>query len=602
MASSESTPLDPRHLSQGWEIPTVSYSDQPYVVIADDGAWVCTLTTGSGKEGEPGQHVVVLRSTDEGRTWEDPVALEAPDGVEASYAVILKGPNGRLFVFYNHNTDNVREIPATVTPYFPDGKCRRVDSLGYFVFKYSDDHGKTWSADRIPIPQRLFEIDRENDFGGKLLYFWNVGKAFSHEGAAFVPLHKVGKMGFGFFERSEGVLLRSSDLFEVEDPADAQWETLPEGEVGIRAPEGGNTVGEEHSFTVLSDGSFYTIFRTIAGHPAHAISRDGGRSWTPSRFLEYADGRRIKNPRAANFVWKCANGKYLYWFHNHGGRHLAAHPDVRGVAYNDRNPVWICGGVEVDGEGGPTIAWSQPEILLYDDDPYIRMSYPDMLESKGVTYFTETQKDVARTHAVDRTLLEGMWDSLGGGAAALPAGLLAASRRNSASMAMPELPAFLERDYARLDHGTRDLRAGLSLEVHFHGGVLEPGTILFDSRDSQGRGMVLKVSDGGGLAFLGSDGMTRAYLDGDPRLLMTGAVNVATVILDGGPKVLLFVVNGKVDDGGDFRQFGWGRYDRNLRHLCGASQALLGRGLTGCRVYGRALRVAEALRSQTIPI
>ena len=81
--------------------------------------------------------MVSTRSTDRGKTWSEPVHLEPPDGPEASYAVLLKAPNGRIFAFYNHNTDNVRRVksdPGTCD----DGWCKRVDSLGHFVFKYSD--------------------------------------------------------------------------------------------------------------------------------------------------------------------------------------------------------------------------------------------------------------------------------------------------------------------------------------------------------------------------------------------------------------------------------------------------------------------------------
>jgi hypothetical protein len=36
-------------------------------------------------------------------------------------------------------------------------------------------------------------------------------------------------------------------------------------------------------------------------------------------------------------------------------------------------------GREVDTPAGKRLEWSQPELLLYDDDPYIRMSYPDLV-------------------------------------------------------------------------------------------------------------------------------------------------------------------------------------------------------------------------------
>ena len=101
---------DWRHIANGWEIPTETYADQPYIVKTDDGAWLVCLTTGAGREGEAGQHIVTMRSTDRGRTWEAPVDVEPADGPEASYAVMLKAPSGRVFVFYNHNTDNIRQV------------------------------------------------------------------------------------------------------------------------------------------------------------------------------------------------------------------------------------------------------------------------------------------------------------------------------------------------------------------------------------------------------------------------------------------------------------------------------------------------------------
>ena len=126
-------------------------------------------------------------------TWSDLTYLEPADGPEASYAVMLKVPSGRIYAFYNHNTDNLRWVKADST-YFEDGKCYRVDSQGYFVFKYSDDHGKTWSKQRYSVPVRAFEIDRNNAYGGDIRFFWNVGKAFVHDGKGYVPLIKVGRL------------------------------------------------------------------------------------------------------------------------------------------------------------------------------------------------------------------------------------------------------------------------------------------------------------------------------------------------------------------------------------------------------------------------
>ena len=70
------------------------------------------------------------------------------------------------------------------------------------------------------------------------------------------------------------------------------WETLPEGEVGLRPPPGGGRIAEEQSVTRLSDGSLFCVYRTVAGHPATAYSRDGGRTWGAPAFMTYTPGGR----------------------------------------------------------------------------------------------------------------------------------------------------------------------------------------------------------------------------------------------------------------------------------------------------------------------
>ena len=61
---------------------------------------------------------------------------------------------------YNYNGDNVREVAGD--PHSAPGAVfTRVDSLGHYVFRFSDDGGRSWSSDRYDIPVREFDIDRE---------------------------------------------------------------------------------------------------------------------------------------------------------------------------------------------------------------------------------------------------------------------------------------------------------------------------------------------------------------------------------------------------------------------------------------------------------
>jgi hypothetical protein len=585
---------DWRHILNGRLISGIEfYADQPYIVKTDDGAWLCVVTTGAGKEGEKGQHVISLRSSDQGRTWSDPVDIEPAEGPESSYVVVEKVPSGRIYCFYNHNTDNIRSVKADVSEWIPDGICKRVDSLGHFVFKYSDDNGRTWSEKRYDIPVREFEIDRNNVYKGEIKFFWNVGKAFIHDGAVYVSLHKVGGFGYGFFTSSEGVLVKSENIMTEKDPEKITWETLPDGEKGLRTPPGGGKISEEHSYSVLSDGSFYSVYRSIDGHPVCTYSRDGGHTWDTPKYKSYDDGRLIKHPRAANFVWKCSNGKYLYWFHNHGG-----------TWYEDRNPVWICGGIEADGTDGKIIEWTQPEILMYDDDPYVRMSYPDLVEEDGQIFVTETQKFDARVHEIPNDFLEKLWNQFEN-TSHVNDGLILEYKPdnccNSKEIQMHELPVFNERDWNSHAYGTKDLRNGFTIEMVAEFESLEKDITLFDSRNEEGQGILIKTAESNTVEIVLNDGRTQNSWACDPGMLETGKLHHIGMVIDAGPKIITFIIDGKVCDGGEYRQFGWGRFNPNLRHANGSSTAAIsGEGKVSVKelnIYDRALMNSEVISS-----
>ncbi|MFC1712413.1 hypothetical protein ACFL6S_02025 [Candidatus Poribacteria bacterium] len=81
--------VDPRYIETGLSVYEHGYCDQPYVVVAKDGTWICTFTTGTGAEGSSLQYVVAVTSQDQGRTWSEPVQIEPPDGPEASWVMPL---------------------------------------------------------------------------------------------------------------------------------------------------------------------------------------------------------------------------------------------------------------------------------------------------------------------------------------------------------------------------------------------------------------------------------------------------------------------------------------------------------------------------------
>jgi hypothetical protein len=500
---------------------------------------------------------------------------------------LLKTPYGRIYAFYNHNTDRVAAVKAETGAVFT-----RVDSLGHYVFKYSDDGGRSWSAERYDVPVRAFACDRENVYGGALRFFWNVGRPLILGDIAYLVLHKVGAMGAGFFAQSEGAILRSDNILTERDPARIRFETLPDGDIGLRAPVDGFRVAEEQSLSALSDGSLFCVFRTIAGWPACAYSRDDGHTWTEPQFMTYTPrGLRVKHPRAANFAWHCGNGMFLYWFHNHGGAFIQANHDW--LPYEDRNPAWLMAGREVATPDGLMLEWSQPEILLYDDDTYVRMSYPDLIEAVGQFTITETQKHTARVHAIDPALLNGLFTQWENRSIARD-GLLLEMNEPIPTVQMPALPRFLERDYASPTHGTRDLRAGFSLDLWVALPDVAPGRVLLDTRTPQGQGLCLRTAEDGTVEIVLNDGRQECRWVSDPDGLTAGRHHLV-VTVDGGPKIITVIIDGRLHDGGVARQFGWGRFAPTLREANGGETLCIDQRVTGLRLYGRALRTSEAI-------
>jgi hypothetical protein len=71
--------------------------------------------------------------------------------------------------------------------------------------------------------------------------------------------------------------------------------------------------------------------------------------------------------------------------------------------------------------------------------------------------------------------------------------------------------------------------------------------------------------------------------------------------VDGGPKIITFVVDGVLCDGGSSRQYGWGRFPDALGSVNGSVPPRVAPWPKGVvkalRVHNRPLRVSEAVAS-----
>ncbi len=547
---------DARNIRNGNVIPDEGYCDQPYIVRTQDGNWLCTLTTGEGREGQPGQHVVATISEDRGKTWGELIDIEPANGPEASWVVPLVTPSGRVYAFYDYNGDRVTG--------------RRADMLGWYVYKYSDDHGRTWSNERYRLPVRWTACDENNGLDDGTQIFWGIDKPMIHQGSVYFAFTKLGRY---MLEEGEGWLFHSSSILQEDDPRNIEWEMWPEGQHGIRNEEFGS-VQEEHNLVPLSGDDLFCMYRTAIGHPCQSYSRDGGRTWSEPEIATYTPGgRKFKHNRACPKVWKTQNGKYLFWFNHFGG-----------TDYSKRNPVWLCGGEEIDGE----LHWSQPEIVLYDPaGTSVRISYPDLIEEDGRYWISETQKSVARVHEINRELLKGLWNQ-GKRREIVRTGVVYEGEKNTF-----ENPLEV------------DLRiGGFTFDFWLRLDEIKPGQILIDTRGNQEKGIQVIVDDQRNIKTVLSDGEQTYEWPCDPNLFETNQWHHVGILCDAGPRVLIYVIDGIVCDGDEVRGRGWGRLPDGLHDL-ESEKMHVGHNLSGVikqmKIYDRALRISEVISNYNHP-
>jgi hypothetical protein len=163
----------------------------------------------------------------------------------------------------------------------------------------------------------------------------------------------------------------------------------------------------------------------------------------------------------------------------------------------------------------------------------------------------------------------------------------------------PRLKPFLERDRHAENFCTKDLRNGFSISMWLRLDSLREGQVILDNRTQDGHGLCIQTTRRETVEIVMNDGRTESRWDCDPGTLEPGRLHHVAVNVDGGPKVISFVVDGRFCDGGHFRQFGWGRFSPNLRDVNGAptlrvAPSLDGK-LTALRVYNRCLTTTEAI-------
>ena len=651
--------LDPRWIPNGAPIHSGGYLCQPYCAVLPSGAWSCVMTRihdGVWAEGSPGEHMVSMRTSDHGQTWSDFVAIEpysnvSTGQVSAYGSVLARGDGSRVFALWIQNVHNVSHLPGQ-----PPSSGFRADMLGEFVWKFSDDGGATWSPRhyRIPVPSGYIEsvnsFSKAKGGDGTTQVMWQVDhvKTLQVRDGTTTALFAFTKIGtYAVAPPEEIFVLASPNLLTEPDPTLVTWTMWPDGPHGVPAvgaafggvPPADVVAEEPHVMPIHNDSSLYVVFRTSQGYLGSAQSQgDGGfgAPWQPSAFARYGATWADAVPNAS-FVKNCRGpispkrqprgmGGGDVWLMTYYNTAPLGAFSAQDLALSDRNNMWLAAGYEENG----TVLWSQPELLLYDRERKRGHGYPDVITdgATGAVFVTEAYKYVphaeAKTHAVAPELIAALLAQPTAAHAAKGwAAVLEGGGSASIAAASSALPNFAEYRHARfgltLDYLlsplpskaplTRLLDASVSVPSGSDGGADGVGGGGGAEEGGAWRGLRVSAYGNGthALEMRDARGLNASWRT-DPicsaRLASAGTHHVG-VVVDGGPKMILWVVDGKLCDGGpwgaavgagDAWPHGFGIFDPRLADIgTGVASMSAATALRKARYYTRALFTSELI-------
>jgi hypothetical protein len=363
-------------------------TNQHFLVVPTPQRTFLGFWTQATQENDPDQHVAMSRSTDQGRTWSEPVVLAGdPSGKTGRIASwqfpVVVPHSGRVYLFWNQNVGIVDA---------------REDTTGALAYRWSDDDGLTWSQPRTLSIRKSAISPKSPDAPEN----WVVYQCpiITGSGAVMVGFTRWASKEIqpqgGLFDRdSEVWFLRFDNILSEPDPTKLIVTTLPDGEHGLRVPRPDRpkiSVAQEPTFQELGDGRLICVMRTRTGSIYFALSADDGHTWDEPRPLRYAPGGpEVKQPLASCPLYKLRDGRFVLIFHNNdgsanGGKSVS---DSR----RNRRPAYVAIGRAIDHPDHP-IMFTRPRLLADNGGRAAGPSehtqigtYPSLFEFEGTVYF-----------------------------------------------------------------------------------------------------------------------------------------------------------------------------------------------------------------------
>lgn len=237
----------------------------PSVVVSRDGTVLAFAEGREMHEDQASNDIILKRSKDGGRTW-GPVQQVAEDGAHSlnNPTAVVEKDSGRVFLMYQRIPAHLKEQDATTGTGFEGTNVYRN------LLVWSDDNGATWSAPKdvtrtTKRPSRATTIASGPGIGIQL-------ERGPHRGRLIIPFN-------------EGPFWQWNNFAVFSDDRGATWgygddvpgAFVPDAKLGQRSQI------NEAQMVELNDGGVRLSSRQFAGAKLRktAVSRDGGRSWSP---------------------------------------------------------------------------------------------------------------------------------------------------------------------------------------------------------------------------------------------------------------------------------------------------------------------------------
>ncbi len=286
--------------------------------ILPNGQWLVMFMTGGAGEPERANHIVLSRSTDEGKTWDAPeVVLQYDDRACLPSELVVDGE--RLLAFV-HTHDGG----------FGDWRCWTIESF---------DDGRTWSdpARLEPFPRNTFVRNLCETTWGEWVF----------PVQTYLPPE-------GVTDRRE-LLKHGHNGAIISENAGQTWE---------RSEVVGPTSGwVENNIVEVSDENLIMLIRADrTGHLLRSESRDRGRTWSAPR------PTRIPNPGAKFRLHRLTDGRICLVHNPNPGR--TRNPLALWIS-DDEMQTWGYQRVLTDFPG----ALAYPDGVVDHEERYIHLAF-----------------------------------------------------------------------------------------------------------------------------------------------------------------------------------------------------------------------------------